>query len=63
MAEADAFAMEYFMSICGLNRDGEKYQRMLKQGMDMKDRISEKLISAQSFLPFPGKQSRTTKQL
>ena len=43
MAEADAFAMEYFMSICGLNRDGEKYQRMLKQGMNMKEIISRKL--------------------
>ena len=41
MAEADAFAMEYFTKMCGFNKSGEKYQRMFKQGMDIKERIRE----------------------
>ncbi len=43
MADADAFAMEYFNRIGGLNREGEKYRRMLKQGMEIKERIKDKL--------------------
>ena len=43
MAEADAFAIEYFNRISGLNREGEKYRRMLKQGMEIRERIKDKL--------------------
>lgn len=43
MAEADTFAMEYFMRICGFNREGEKYQRMLAQGLDIKKRIQDRV--------------------
>lgn len=43
MAEADVFAMEYFMKICGLNREGEKYRRMLKQGMDIKEMLRDRV--------------------
>ncbi len=42
MAEADVFAVEYFMKICGFNREGEKYRRMLKQGMEIRERIRDR---------------------
>jgi Vitamin B12 dependent methionine synthase, activation domain. len=54
MAEADAFAMEYFMKICGFNREGEKYRRMLKQGMDIKERISHWVDIKAVVSSFPG---------
>ena len=54
VAEADAFAMEYFMKICGFNREGEKYQRMLKQGMDIKERIRDNVSLKAVTSSFPG---------
>ena len=40
--EADSVAEDYFLSICGLkNREGGKYTRMLEQGMQIRERISE----------------------
>lgn len=54
MAEADVFAMEYFMKICGFNREGEKYRRMLKQGMDIKERIRESVDIKVVISSFPG---------
>ena len=54
MAEADVFAMEYFLKMCGLNREGEKYRRMLKQGMDIKDRIKAKVDIKAVMSSFPG---------
>lgn len=54
MAEADAFAMEYFMKICGFNREGEKYQRMLKQGLDIKEQIRERVEIKAVLSSFPG---------
>lgn len=39
--EADTYAEDYFLSICGLkDRQGDKYRRMLNQGMQIKERIS-----------------------
>jgi len=54
MAEADVFAMEYFMKICGLNREGIKYQRMLKQGMEIKERIRDSVDIKAIVSYFPG---------
>lgn len=58
MAEADAFAVEYFIKICGLNREGEKYRRMRKQGMDIKERISGKVDIKAVVSSFPGNSIR-----
>lgn len=54
MAEADVFAMEYFMKICGLDREGEKYRRMLKQGMDVKEMLSDRVEIKAVLSSFPG---------
>jgi hypothetical protein len=54
MAEADVFAMEYFMKICGFNREGEKYQRMLKQGLDIKEMIKDRVEIKAVVSSFPG---------
>lgn len=54
MAEADVFAMEYFMKICGLDREGEKYRRMLKQGMDVKEMLSDRVEIKAVVSSFPG---------
>jgi len=54
MAEADVFAMEYFTKMCGFNKTGEKYQRMLKQGMDIKERMRESVDLKGVMSSFPG---------
>lgn len=54
MAEADVFAMEYFMKICGFNREGEKYRRMLAQGLDIKEKIREMISIRAVISSFPG---------
>lgn len=54
MAEADAFAMDYFMKICGLNRDGEKYRRMQVQGMQIKELIRDRVKIQAVVSSFPG---------
>lgn len=42
--EADRYAPDYFINICGFkNREGEKYQRLLNHGMQIKERIIETL--------------------
>jgi len=41
--EADALAIEYFINICGFRREGEKYKRLLKHGMEIKERIKDKV--------------------
>ncbi len=54
MAEADVFAMEYFMKICGFDREGEKYRRMCKQGMEIKERIRHRVDIKAVVSSFPG---------
>lgn len=61
MAEADVFAMEYFLKICGFNREGEKYRRMLKQGMDIKDRIRDRVDIKAVVSSFPGSSIKGSK--
>lgn len=54
MAEADVFAMEYFMKICGFNREGEKYRRMLRQAMEIKEKIQDRVDIRAVVSSFPG---------
>jgi hypothetical protein len=54
MAEADVFAMEYFMKICGFHREGEKYRRMLKQGLEIKEKIRDRVDIKAIVSSFPG---------
>ena len=54
MAEADVFAMEYFMKICGFNREGEKYRKMQKQSMDIRERILDRVDIKAVVSSFPG---------
>jgi hypothetical protein len=58
MAEADVFAMEYFIKICGLDREGEKYRRMLQQGMDIKEMLSDRVKIKAVVSSFPGNSIR-----
>ena len=38
--EADRYAPDYFLNICGFkNREGDKFKRLLDHGMQIKDRI------------------------
>ncbi|HVI41827.1 MAG TPA: hypothetical protein VM577_14335 [Anaerovoracaceae bacterium] len=41
--EADLFASDYFINICGFHREGEKYKRLLAHGMQIKGRIIDKI--------------------
>lgn len=43
MQEADLYAVDYFIRICGFNREGEKYEKLLKKGMEIKERIKDKV--------------------
>ncbi|MBR0598812.1 hypothetical protein [Sinanaerobacter chloroacetimidivorans] len=43
MEEADVYAIEYFLSICGFQREGEKYKRLAMQGMEVKDKIKDRV--------------------
>lgn len=54
MAEADVFAMEYFRTMCGLDREGDKYRRMWKQGMDVLERIRDKVDLKAVISGYPG---------
>ncbi len=54
MAEADVFAMEYFLKICGLDREGEKYRRMREQGMEIKKMLSDRVEIKAIISSFPG---------
>ena len=39
MQEADVYALDYFTRICGFHREGAKYEKLLKKGMEIKGRI------------------------
>ena len=54
MAEANALAVEYFIKICGFNREGEKNKRMLARGMEVRDRIRDKVDIRAVVSSFPG---------
>ena len=54
MAEADAFAMEYFRNICGLDREGDKYRRMREQSMDVLERIRPQIDIKAVMSEYPG---------
>jgi len=42
--EADRYAPDYFINICGLrNKEGEKYKRMLDHGMQIRERIVDRI--------------------
>ncbi len=42
-AEVDVLALEYFKKICGFNRGEEKDQRMLEQGIKIKEKIQNRV--------------------
>lgn len=54
MAEADVYAMEYFMKICGFNREGEKYRKMLKHGLEIREKIRDRVEIRAVVSSFPG---------
>lgn len=42
--EADLYAFDYFLNICGFkNREGEKFKRLLDHGMKIKERIIDRI--------------------
>jgi len=41
--EADALAVKYFIKICGFDREGEKYAKMLSEGLQIKEAIHGKI--------------------
>lgn len=42
--EADRYAYDYFLNICGFkDREGEKFQRLLDHGMKVKERIIDRI--------------------
>lgn len=42
--EADLYAFDYFINICGFkNREGEKFKRLLDHGMKIKERILDRI--------------------
>jgi len=43
MQEADVYAVDYFIRICGFNRSGAKYEKLLKIGMEIKERIKDRI--------------------
>ncbi len=54
MAEADVFAMEYFIKICGFHREGEKYRRMLARGIEIREMIRDRIDIKAVVSSFPG---------
>lgn len=44
MEDAWPYAREYFINICGFrNKEGEKYKRMLEHGMQIRERIADRV--------------------
>ncbi len=43
ITEANALAVEYFIKICGFNREGEKNKRLLARGMEIREKIRDKV--------------------
>ena len=43
MEEADLYAVDYFIRICGFHREGEKYERLFARGMEIKEWIKNKV--------------------
>jgi len=41
--EAAPLARQYFIKICGFHREGEKYAKMLSDGLSVREKISEKI--------------------
>ena len=41
--EASQLAKEYFIKICGFNREGDKYSKMLAEGLSVREGIGEKI--------------------
>lgn len=52
--QADPLAIEYFINICGFHREGEKYERMLKHGLALKERLSDRIDIRAVVSSFPG---------
>lgn len=52
--EADVQAEEYFSSMCGFNRDGEKYREMFYQSLRVRERISACIDLKAVVSDFPG---------
>jgi hypothetical protein len=39
MQEADVYALDYFNRICGFHKEGAKYEKLLKKGLEIKEKI------------------------